>query len=84
MADHHFRMAIRGGTCPRCEQHVVQALTHAGASEATASFRHGEARFRYDPNADLRRLVEAVKELSYRPGVVEEVGLSGSRDQRVA
>jgi mercuric reductase len=76
MGDQHLRMVIQGMTCPSCERHVVQALTQAGASEVTASFRHREARFRYDPNANLKRLVEAVKELGYRPGAVEEVSVN--------
>lgn len=75
--DRHLRMAIHGMPCPSCEQHVIQALTRAGASEVTASHRRREARFRYDAMADRKLLAEAVREAGYRPGTVEEVSANG-------
>ncbi len=39
------RMPVQGMTCAGCEEHVVQALEHAGAENVTVDFRRGEAMF---------------------------------------
>src|SRR5262249_40513897 len=48
-----WRMRIDGMTCAHCERTVEDALGAAGARDARADFRRGEARFAYeaDPEA---------------------------------
>lgn len=88
MSDRSFRMTVQGMTCPSCERHVIRALTGAGASEVTASYRRREAWFRYDAHADRKPLIEAVRGAGYRPGAVEEVrvdsAVNGTGDTSLA
>ena len=65
-----MRMIVQGMTCEDCNRHVAHALESAGAKEAHADFRRGEARFQF-PAEDTRALADAVSKAGYRPGAVE-------------
>lgn len=71
MAKKAFRMPVEGMTCTDCEQHVVRALEGAGAADATADFRRGEARFRAAGSVEQETLVKAVEAAGYEPGPIE-------------
>lgn len=62
------RMEIRGMTCTGCEEHVVQALTGAGAKAATADFRRGEARFQLPVGVEPATVKQAITGIGYVPG----------------
>jgi mercuric reductase len=65
-----MRMIVQGMTCEDCNRHVAHALESAGAKEAHADFRRGEARFQFSAE-DTGALADAVAEAGYRPGAVE-------------
>ncbi len=78
MKTEKMRMTVQGMTCDDCNRHVVHALESAGAQDARADFRQGEAVFAF-AGADTRTLAAAVKEAGYRPGSVEVLEETGSR-----
>ncbi len=65
-----MRMIVQGMTCEDCNRHVAHALESAGATEAHADFRRGEARFQFSTE-DTGALADAVLRAGYRPGTVE-------------
>ncbi len=65
-----MRMSVQGMTCEDCNRHVAHALESAGAAEARADFRHGEAVFQFSGD-DTRALARVVKDAGYRPGHIE-------------
>jgi mercuric reductase len=71
MAEQQIRIKVEGMTCAGCEEHVVEALQSAGAKQATASFRKGEAQFSVEGVGDLSRFSEAIAKTDYKPGEVE-------------
>jgi mercuric reductase len=74
MADmKRYRMDVEGMTCDSCNLHVGDALESAGAREARADWRKGEAIFLLDEGADIGRLEEAVREAGYGPEGVAPV-----------
>jgi len=73
MADRMLRMQVGGMSCRDCEVRVTRALRDAGAIEATADFRRGEARLRVPEGISESELVAAVRAVGYRPGRVEEI-----------
>ena len=66
-----LRMRIEGMTCADCEHHVVLALEGAGARDASASFRRGEARFTVPEGVAMEALSAAVATAGYSPVAVE-------------
>ena len=66
-----LRMRIEGMTCADCEHHVVLALEGAGARDASASFRCGEARFTVPEGVAMEALSGAVATAGYSPVAVE-------------
>lgn len=66
-----YRLPIEGMTCTDCEHHVVKALREAGAPDAVANFRRGEARFTADTDVAPRRFWDAVAAIGYRPGELQ-------------
>jgi len=65
-----MRMIVQGMTCDDCNRHVAHALESAGAEQARADFRRGEALFTFaGDNPSV--LAAAVEEAGYRPGRVE-------------
>ncbi len=78
MKTKQMRMIVQGMTCEDCNRHVAHALESAGAEEARADFRRGEAHFRF-PGDNIRALAKAVKEAGYRPGRVEVLEEVNSR-----
>ncbi|MGQ0803049.1 MAG: mercury(II) reductase [Actinomycetota bacterium] len=66
------RMRVEGMTCEHCERTVEEALGAAGARDARADFRRGEACFAYD--GDPAAVGAAVREAGYGPGGLERVG----------
>src|SRR5712691_9354203 len=68
-----LRMRVDGMTCPSCERHVEQALLNAGAAEAGADFRRGEAVVSVQGPPDEAALRAAVEATGYRPGLVERI-----------
>ncbi|MDP2662323.1 MAG: FAD-dependent oxidoreductase, partial [Dehalococcoidia bacterium] len=71
MAEEKMLMQISGMTCESCERHVVGALEKVGATEVTADFRRGEARFRAPAKINAQTLAEAVQQAGYQPGPIE-------------
>ncbi len=65
-----MRMIVQGMTCDDCNRHVAHALESAGAEQARADFRRGEALFTF-AGENTSALAAAVKEAGYRPGRVE-------------
>ena len=65
-----MRMIVRGMTCDDCNRHVAHALETAGAEDARADFRRGEANFAF-AGEDIATLAGAVKAAGYQPGPVE-------------
>ena len=74
MDSNTYVMAIGGMTCAHCEQSVVEALQEAGARDAQANFRHGEATFKMPGQVDdHEQLAEAVRDAGYQPGVITPI-----------
>lgn len=69
-----LRMRIAGMTCADCEARVVRALEGAGASDASADSRRGEARLLAPEGVDWDALRAAVAAAGYRPLALEPVG----------
>lgn len=61
------RLPIEGMTCTGCEEHVTEALNKAGAKNAEADFRRGEATFKIGENK-LNAAKEAVRGTGYKTG----------------
>ncbi|MGB3681415.1 MAG: mercury(II) reductase, partial [Rubrobacteraceae bacterium] len=74
MSEQRSRMDIEGMTCGHCEATVERALEDAGARDATADFRRGEATFDLPSGVDTEVLQRAVREVGYEPGSVERIG----------
>jgi mercuric reductase len=72
-----LRMEVRGMTCDSCNRHVARALERAGARDATADWRAGQARFSVEESASLERLSEAVRGAGYDPGPVQTLETDG-------
>ncbi len=73
-AKKQMRMTVQGMTCDDCNRHVAHALETAGARDARADYRRGEAVFSL-VGEDTAALGAAVKDAGYRPGrpeVLEE------------
>jgi mercuric reductase len=68
------RINVAGMTCTHCEATVKRALENAGASDATADFRRGEATFDLPSGVEAEALREAIREAGYEPGTVERLG----------
>ncbi len=66
-----LRVQVEGMTCAGCERHVEEALRAAGASEAKADFRRGEAVVAMPGALDGTALKAAVEAAAYRPGAIE-------------
>jgi mercuric reductase len=84
-------MTVKGMTCDTCNVHVARALTAAGATNAEADWRRGEAVFTADESTDLDRLAGSVRDAGYEPGEVVgpdqptgPVGGAGSGDYDLA
>lgn len=69
----HIRLKVKGMTCAHCEQTIERALEQAGATEATADFRRGEATFAWPQGKDPQAAEQAVLEAGYQPEAVEAV-----------
>jgi mercuric reductase len=65
-----IRMAVQDMTCDDCNRHVAHALETAGAKDARADYRRGEAVFSLVGD-DTAALIAAVKDAGYRPGRIE-------------
>jgi len=65
-----LRMTVQGMTCEDCNRHVAEALQRAGANDARADFRRGEAVFTFAGD-DTAPLAAAVNAAGYRPGRLE-------------
>jgi mercuric reductase len=68
-----FRMQVAGMNCDSCNLHVARALERAGAREAKADWRKGEAVFAVGEDVSVDRLAEAVRDSGYGPGKVERL-----------
>src|SRR5919204_2560739 len=66
-----YRLPVEGMTCAGCERHVAEALRGAGATQAQADFRRGEAHVRAPEIIDPARFVAALAETPYRAGTPE-------------
>jgi mercuric reductase len=66
-------MTVGGMTCDSCNVHVARALSAAGAADAEADWRRGEAVFTVGPGTDLDRLAESVRAAGYEPGEVTQL-----------
>ncbi len=73
MSEQRTRMNIEGMTCTHCEVSVKRALEDAGARDAAADFRRGEATFGLPSGVDVGDLQDAVREAGYEPGSVEQI-----------
>jgi mercuric reductase len=73
MSEQRTRMNIEGMTCDHCETTVKRALENAGARDATADFRRGEATFDLPSDVEPEALRDAVREAGYEPGTVERI-----------
>jgi mercuric reductase len=60
-------------TGPSCERHVEQALLGAGASDAAADFRRGEAVLTIAGTPDEAALKAAIEATGYQPGALEPI-----------
>ncbi len=74
MSEQRTRMNIEGMTCSHCEVTVKRALEEAGASDAAADFRRGEATFDLPSDVEPEVLRETVRQAGYEPTVVERIG----------
>jgi mercuric reductase len=79
MAEQQLKMKVEGMTCTGCEEHIVNALESQGASNVSANFKRGEARFTIEEGLDLSRLSNAVKDAGYDPKDTEVI----SSDKKV-
>ncbi len=79
MDEQKARMSVEGMTCGHCEASVGRALEGAGAFQAEADFRRGEAVFRLPEGADAETLRESVRRAGYEPGAVEWIGREAAR-----
>lgn len=77
-----YRMEVEGMTCDSCNRHVEKALARAGAQNAEANWRRGEAVFSASEVVDLEALSHSVSESGYRAKAVE--ALEPSTPVRVA
>jgi mercuric reductase len=59
------RMQVKGMTCDSCNRHVETALTKAGARDAKADWRRGEAVFAVEAEPDYLAITGAVAEAGY-------------------
>lgn len=62
-----IHMTIAGMTCGHCEQTVEKALTGVGATEVSADFRRGEARFHWPESESVEIARDAVAHAGYQP-----------------
>ncbi|MGH2657475.1 MAG: mercury(II) reductase [Actinomycetota bacterium] len=76
-----YRMDVDGMTCDSCDRHVAGALAGAGATDVSAHWRKGEARFSAE-EGDLERLSDAVRGVGYRPKGVEAQEVAANRTAR--
>jgi mercuric reductase len=78
--DRQATLEVTGMTCEACEHHVADALTKAGAVDASADFRRGVAGFAWPDSVTEEGLRGAVTEAGYTPGqlTADEPGLSFS------
>src|SRR5579884_1015848 len=81
MAERRLHIQIRGMTCTECEAHISRALKRAGAVEATADFRRGEARLRVPEGVTDATLSAAVRAAGYEPGRIEEIASAAPAKQ---
>lgn len=79
MGEQSARMSVAGMTCGHCEARVCRALEGAGALEAEADFRRGEAVFDPPEGAYAETLRESVRQAGYEPGPVEWIGREAER-----
>ena len=63
-------LKVAGMTCTDCEHHVTAALENAGATEVSADFRRGVARFTWPESAGEAGLRAAVTGAGYTPGAL--------------
>jgi len=74
-----IQMKIAGMTCSHCEQTVEQALSTAGATDASADFRRGQATFQWSDDKDLGSAKDAVAQAGYQPEGVQVLKGSSER-----
>ncbi len=79
MSEQRARISIEGMTCGHCEVSVSRALEGAGAVNARANFRRGEAVFDLPAGVDPESLRGAVRQAGYDPGTVEWIGREPAR-----
>ncbi len=79
MDEQRIRMDIGGMTCGHCEVAVSGALERAGAREARADFRRGEATFSVSPGADTATFEQAVRGAGYQALGIELLGRGPTR-----
>lgn len=77
MAERRISLEVSGMTCESCERHVAGALARAGAREAHADWRRGEAVFVAPGDLDLERVTEGVAEIGYAPGAIRFLDPAG-------
>lgn len=70
MADRRITLEVGGMTCESCERHVAGALARAGARDAQADWRRGEAVFVAPGDLDLERATAGIAEIGYAPGAI--------------
>src|SRR5260370_32907548 len=63
-------LEVAGMTCTDCEHHVTAALDNAGATEVSADFRRGVARFALREGVEEAGLRAAVTAAGYTPGTL--------------
>lgn len=68
-----MKMTVEGMTCDSCNRHVADALRRAGATEAQADWRRGEAVFTAPENVDIDELKRSVEASGYEPRDIEVV-----------
>ncbi len=73
MAQQRYRMDVQGMTCDDCDRHVADALRQAGAGNAEASYRRGEATFSLGDGLEEGKLAAAVKDAGYALGPIESL-----------
>lgn len=79
VSDQRTKMSVGGMTCTHCEITVKRALEGAGARDASADFRRGEAVFELPAGVDPEALRRAVREAGYEPGTVESIDREPAR-----
>jgi mercuric reductase len=75
-----LRLRIEGMTCTDCERHVVHALEGAGALQATANFRRGEAYLTAPEGVAVEALTGAVAAAGYAPVAVDAIAEEPAAD----